>query len=293
MQRERDKLTKFLHQGRGIFRLERILPFDALLAGILKFIGLQSRMRRDFLDVRLEEREWFFSNLPAAFEGFRLLHLTDLHCDLDPELIDRVIDLVRDAPHDVALLTGDYRNGMEGDHACATRGMARLREALTQECWAILGNHDPLEMALDLERVGLPVLLNEVAEIRRGGDSLWIAGVDDPHYYQTHDLADTRRKAPEDAFVILLSHSPETYVEADALGFALQLSGHTHGGQICLPGGRHLVVPCKVPRRFIAGAWSHGTMQGYTSRGTGACGIAARWNCPPEITLHTLRRGKV
>jgi predicted MPP superfamily phosphohydrolase len=137
-------------------------------------------MRRHFLDVRLEEKEWFFKNLPAAFEGFRLLHLTDLHCDLEPELIDRVIDLVRQAPRDAALLTGDYRNGMEGDHACATCGMARLREVLPKECWAILGNHDPLEMALDLEREGLPILLNEVAEIRRGAESLWIAGVDDP-----------------------------------------------------------------------------------------------------------------
>jgi predicted MPP superfamily phosphohydrolase len=149
-----------------------------------------------------------------------------------------------------------------------------------------------LEMALDLERDGLPILLNETAEIRRGGDSLWIAGVDDPHYFQTHDLAGTRTKAPADAFVILLSHSPETYAEAAAQGFALQLSGHTHGGQICLPGGRHVVVPCKSPRRFIAGAWQHGSLQGYTSRGTGACGVAARWNCPPEITLHTLRRAK-
>jgi predicted MPP superfamily phosphohydrolase len=181
---------------------------------------------------------------------------------------------------------------MEGDHRAATQAMAELRKALAPDCWGILGNHDPLEMVLDLERDGLPILLNETAEIRRGGDSLWIAGVDDPHYFQTHDLAGTRKKAPADAFVILLSHSPETYAEAAAHGFALQLSGHTHGGQICLPGGRHVVVPCKSPRRFIAGAWQHGSLQGYTSRGAGACGVAARWNCPPEITLHTLRRAK-
>ena len=292
LKRQNDKLTKFLHQGRGVFRIERILPFDWWLSRLLHLTGVRNRMRANFLDVRLEEKEWFFPNLPNAFEGFRLLQLTDLHCDLEPELMPVVIDLVKRTPHDAAVLTGDYRNGMDGDHAAATRAMANLRKALGPDCWGILGNHDPLEMVLELEREGLPILLNEMVEIQREGDSLWIAGVDDPHYFQTHDLAGVRGKAPEDAFVVLLSHSPETYAEAAGLGFALQLSGHTHGGQICLPGGRHLVVPCKVPRRFIAGAWRHDILQGYTSRGTGGCGVAARWNCPPEATLHTLRRAK-
>jgi len=292
LKRQNDKLTKFLHRGKGVFRIERILPFDWWLSHILQLTGVKERMQADFLDVRIEKKEWFFSNLPASFEGFRLLHLTDLHCDLEPALTPVVIDLVNKTPHDAAVFTGDYRNGMEGDYDAATRAMAELRKSLAQDCWGILGNHDPLEMVLDLERDGLPILLNETAEIRRGEDSLWIAGVDDPHYFQTHDLRGTRGKAPKDAFVVLLSHSPETYAEAAGLDFALQLSGHTHGGQICLPGGRHLVVPCKVPRRFVAGAWMHGPLQGYTSRGTGGCGVAARWNCPPEITLHTLRRSK-
>ena len=290
LKRQHDKLTKFIHQGRGIFRLERVFPFDLWLSHILRLTGVKKRMRMNFLDVRLEKKEWFFPNLPPAFEGFRLLQLTDLHCDLDPELMPLVIDLVKQTAHDAAVLTGDYRNGMAGEHEAAARAMANLRQTLAPDCWGILGNHDPLEMVLELERDGLPILLNETAEIRRGGDSLWIAGVDDPHYFQTHDLAGTRQKAPEDAFVVLLSHSPETYAEAAALGYELQLSGHTHGGQICLPGGRHLVVPCKVPRRFISGVWRHGRMQGYTSRGTGGCGVAARWNCPPEVTLHTLRK---
>lgn len=292
LKRQHDKLTKFLHQGRGIFRIERLLPFDLWLSFILHLTGLKKRMLADFLDVRLVEKEWFFSNLPLSFEGFRLLHLTDLHCDLEPALMPIVIDLVHRTQHDAAVLTGDYRNGMDGDHGNAMRAMAELRKALAPDCLGILGNHDPLEMVLDLERDGLPILLNETAEIRRGRDSLWIAGVDDPHYFQTHDLAETRKKAPADAFVILLSHSPETYAEAEAQGFALQLSGHTHGGQICLPSGRHIVVPCKAPRCFIAGAWQHGSLKGYTSRGTGACGVAARWNCPPEVTLHTLRCAK-
>lgn len=292
LEREQDKLTKFLHRGRGIFRIERLVPFDRILSGFLRVTGLEHRMRSSFLDLRLEKREWFFPNLPSAFDGFRLLHLSDLHCDLEPELMPLVINLVKKVMHDAAVLTGDYRNGMEGECETATREMAHLRKALAPDCWGILGNHDPLEMVLELERDGLPILLNEAVELKRCKDSIWIAGVDDPHYFQTQDLAGTRAKTPKSAFVILLSHSPETYKEAASLGFSLQLSGHTHGGQICLPGGRHLVVPCKVPRGFIAGAWRHRGLQGYTSRGTGGCGVAARWNCPPEVTIHTFRQGE-
>ena len=89
---------------------------------------------------------------------------------------------------------------------------------------------------------------------------------------------------------ILLSHSPETHREAAALGYDLQLSGHTHGGQICLPGGipiLHNAPGCR--RELIAGPWREGSMLGYTSRGAGAAGVAARFFCPPEITIHTLR----
>ena len=143
LKRQHDKLTKFLHQGRGIFRIERLLPFDLWLSLILHLTGVKKRMLADFLDVRLVEKEWFFPNLPPSFEGFRLLHLTDLHCDLEPALMPIVIDLVHRTQHDAAVLTGDYRNGMEGDHGDAMRAMVELRKALAPDCWGILGNHDP------------------------------------------------------------------------------------------------------------------------------------------------------
>jgi hypothetical protein len=66
----------------------------------------------------------------------------------------------------------------------------------------------------------------------------------------------------------------------------MMLSGHTHGGQICLPGGHALIKVCDVPRRILAGAWHHRGMHGYTSVGTGSCGVPLRYFCPPEITLH-------
>ena len=93
---------------------------------------------------------------------------------------------------------------------------------------------------------------------------------------------------PAPSFSVTL---PEAHAEAAQHNFQMMLSGHTHGGQLCLPGGRHIVCPVKdLTREFIAGRWQSGSLQGYTSPGTGCCGVAARLNCPPEITVHILHR---
>lgn len=283
------KEAKLLHQGEGFFRIERVLPLDRIVDFCLRVSGLGRLCHRNFLDVRIVGREWFFSRLPRAFDGFRLLQLTDLHLDLDLSLTPVVESLVRKTPHDAAVVTGDFRDKTDGDYTPCLREMARITAALSPQRWGILGNHDFVEMVPSLEAGGLPILLNEVASIRRGDDRLWVGGIDDPHFYKTHDLDRVRGRIPAGDFSILLSHSPEIFGEAARLGFDLQLSGHTHGGQLCLPGGVPVVVPCRVERKFILGRWQHLALQGYTSPGTGSCGVAARLNCPPEITLHTLR----
>ncbi|MFM8365628.1 MAG: metallophosphoesterase [Verrucomicrobiota bacterium] len=289
LERQAGKRAKLIHQGEGVFRLERFIPFDAVVDRLLRIFRLREAMRRRFLDVRVERQEWKIPALPSAFEGFRLLQVSDLHCDLDDALTPVVENLVRSTPHDAAVVTGDFRNGMDGDHGPCLRELVKICAVMAPIRFGILGNHDFLEMVSELEDLGLAVLLNESTSIERNGRRLWIAGIDDPHFYKTHDIAKARAEIPQNACSILLSHSPETFAEAAAAGFQLQLSGHTHGGQICLPGGHALVVPCRVPRKFVAGRWSHAGLQGYTSRGTGGCGVAARWNCPPEITLHILR----
>ena len=286
------KSARLVHQGEGIFRLERFFPLDSIVAFCLALSGLGGRAHRNFLDVRITTREWILPRLPSAFEGFRLLQLSDLHLDLDAELTPVLERLVRAVAHDAAVVTGDFRNKTDGDYRPCLRETARVVEALAPQRWGVLGNHDFVEMVPSLEAAGLPILLNEVAAIDRQGQKLWVAGIDDPHFYKTHDLEKVRAGVPRDGCVILLSHSPETYAAAEPLGFDLQLSGHTHGGQLCLPGGIPLILPCKIDRRFVRGPWRHGGLQGYTSPGTGSCGVAARLNCPPEITLHVLRAGQ-
>ncbi|MEI6280130.1 MAG: metallophosphoesterase [Verrucomicrobiae bacterium] len=289
LQLQAGKVARLLHQGEGIFRVERFLPIDDLVALGLRLCGLRGLARRNFLDVRVVQQEWVLPRLPASFDGFRLLQLTDLHIDLDPALTGIIADLVRATPHDAAVVTGDFRNKTHGDFGPCLRETAKITKLLAPLRWGVLGNHDFLEMVPSLEHDGLPILLNESVAIRRGDEELWIAGIDDPHFYRTHDLAKVRSVAPSGACLILLAHSPEIYSGAEPWGFDLQLSGHTHGGQICLPGGHAVLRSCKVDKPFIKGRWQYRGLQGYTSPGCGCCAVAARLNCPPEITLHVLR----
>jgi len=108
-------------------------------------------------------------------------------------------------------------------------------------------------MAPDLEALGITILLNECIAIRRGEDSIYLAGVDDAHFYRADNIEKATKEIPERSVSILLSHTPETYRQAAHAGFDLMLSGHTHGGQICLPGGIPILLEADVPRALGAG----------------------------------------
>jgi predicted MPP superfamily phosphohydrolase len=153
-----------------------------------------------------------------------------------------------------------------------------------------LGNHDFIEMVPGLEQLGLPILLNESVAIERGGSTLHLAGIDDTAFYKTYNLAAACHYKPIGSVAILLAHSPDVYRSAQVSCFDLVLCGHTHGGQICLPGRVPLVRNADCPSRMLAGAWQYKGLKGYTSRGTGGCGVAVRYFCPPEITLHILHQ---
>lgn len=286
--RESELRARKTHQGEGIFALERIIPLDTVIEWVLRLSGFYGMMHREFLDVRVVENRVRVPGLPLAFDGYRLLQVADLHCDLDAALIPRVVEVVDQTRFDLAVLTGDYHNKIG---QCAGRSLDLMRELiphLGSNPVGVMGNHDFLEKVSPLEAAGLRILLNEAVAVKRGGASLWIAGVDDPHFFEGHDFIAAKRDIPDGSCTILLSHSPETAVEAARAGFALHLSGHTHGGQICLPGGFPVIRTPGVPRDRLVGAWNCEGMPGYTSRGSGACGVAARWNCPPEVTVHIL-----
>ena len=134
------------------------------------------------------------------------------------------------------------------------------------------------------------MLINECVAIRSGPASIYLAGVDDAHFYRADDIEKAAADIPHDCVSVLLSHTPEIYRQAAHAGFDLMLSGHTHGGQICLPGGVPILLAADLPRALGAGAWEHAGMTGYTSVGAGCSLVPVRINNRPEITLQQLVR---
>lgn len=261
-----------------------------VLGLLLKLCGLMGWARNNTLRYQVRQFDLPVANLPTAFSGYRILHLSDLHID---EILDggeRLREIVAHLDYDLCVITGDYRFETYGVHDEVTRRMARLVEALhcPDGVFGILGNHDFIEMVPELEALGMVLLLNESAPLRRGDQRIWLVGLDDAHYYEVADLDHALAGVDRSEPVVLLVHSPEMIGVAEASGVDVYLCGHTHGGQVCLPGGIPIIGNARCGRNHLSGRWSQGRMQGYTHRGTGASGLPARINCPPDISLHRL-----
>jgi uncharacterized protein len=289
LHRQANLRARLIHQGEGPLAVERVIPVDRLITRILRFTGFAARGRANCLRIKIVTRDQPLANLPSAFDGFRLLQLSDLHLDCVAGFADRLIPLIEQTPHDLAVITGDFADHPAGHFHECLGDIRRVAAALQPGALAILGNHDIIEIVPHLEAAGLRVLLNENTAVERKGKGLYFSGLDDPHFYRTHDFESACRGLPPGACSILLAHSPEVYQEAQHYGFHFMLSGHTHGGQICLPGGAAIVRNGRCPPAQFTGAWTHQGLHGYTSPGTGSCGVAARFNCPPEMTVHVLR----
>lgn len=256
----------------------------------LKMTGLYGWGRRNCLKIRVVERDLFAPGLPQGFDGYRILHLSDLHLDVDPALTGAILQAIAMLRYDLVVITGDFRSLTHGPFERAMAESCRLIRALNAPAYGVLGNHDFIEFVPHLEKGGLRMLLNETVRLERAGDTVFLSGVDDPHYYETDNLQRARASIPLGAFSILLAHTPEIARTAAAAGFDVMFCGHTHGGQICLPGGIALITNARCKRKQINRAWRQAQMLGYTSPGTGSSGVPARFFCPPEATIHTLRR---
>jgi predicted MPP superfamily phosphohydrolase len=203
--------------------------------------------------------------------------------------IRHLLELLPTLEYNVCVLTGDYRATTFGPFAVALEGLTQVRARLNGTVYGVLGNYDTIRMVPALEEMGIRMLLNEYEAISRDDQCIYLAGIDDAHYYQVDNIEKAASEIPHDAFSILLSHTPEIYRQAAHAGFNLLLSGHTHGGQICLPGSVPLTLSSVLPRHMGSGGWKYHNMIGYTSVGVGSSIVPVRINCLPEITLHHLR----
>jgi uncharacterized protein len=286
---EMDHEAQVFGQGLNFFHIENLLFSHTLLEGVLRLSGLYWQGRRNAAKLLLRRNEIVSHRVPKAFDGFRILHLSDLHTDMSQQAMVRLLDLLPGLEYELCVLTGDYRGKTFGPFDLSLAGMARLREALKGPVYGVLGNHDTIRMVPDLEGMGIRMLLNECVVTERGGHRIHLAGIDDAHFFRVDNIEKAADAVPHKDFSILLSHTPEIYRQAAHAGFDLLLSGHTHGGQICLPGGIPITLDAALPRSLGSGAWKYRDMAGYTSVGAGSSVVPVRFNCPPEITLHHLR----
>jgi predicted MPP superfamily phosphohydrolase len=287
---EMDHEAQIFGQGINFFHIENWYSIHSVIRTTLKLLGLYGRGRKNAERIQVRHNHVGSKMLPNQFNGFILLHISDLHADMNEGAMRRLNEILPGMTYDICVLTGDYRGATFGPFDAALEGLARARAHLKGPVYGVLGNHDTIRMVPELEEMGIQMLLNEYVPISRGDEMIYLAGIDDAHYYRVDNIEKAASEIPDDGFSILLSHTPEVYRQAAHAGFDLFLSGHTHGGQICLPGSIPITLSSVLPRHMGSGPWNYNDMIGYTSVGVGCAIVPVRINCLPEITLHHLQR---
>lgn len=287
---ETDHEAQIFGQGLNFFHIENWYSIHSVIRVALKLSGLYWRGLRNAARIQIKDNDIRFDTLPKKFDGFTLLHVSDFHADMNEAAMRRLEDILPGLTYDLCVLTGDYRGATAGPFNAAVERLRPIVSLIKSPIYGVLGNHDTIRMVPALEALGIRMLLNECARISRDDETIYVAGIDDAHYFRMDNIEKAATVIPRGTFSILLSHTPEIYRQGAHAGFKLLLSGHTHGGQICLPGSIPITLDSVLPRKMGAGAWKYHQMFGYTSVGVGSSVIAVRINCLPEITLHHLRR---
>jgi uncharacterized protein len=247
-------------------------------------------------------REIALRRWPSALNGFTIALLSDFHYDpyFSVHPLHAAIGMVNGLRPDLIVLTGDFvsismfsKNDEKAAFAAEPCSLLLRKMQARHGLWAVLGNHDffsdPDRVTSALSAQGIHVLNNASAAIEANGARFWLSGVNDV-LGGANDLKAALHDVAENEATILLAHEPD-YADdvAQRHSVDLQLSGHSHGGQVRLPFLPPLYLP-DLGKKYVWGLYKIGALTLYTNRGIGTFGVPVRWNCPPEITLLTLRR---
>ena len=273
---------------RGFLKAFGQVMLGSVVAGAIGY-SYSTQIEPDWLTV--ERVQIPLKKLKPALEGFKLVQMSDIH--LHPytqlEFVQKAVARANELKPDLVVLTGDYV--LEG--ADSIFELAPVLAGLNAKygIFTILGNHDLWTNAevvcTGLRQAGLPVLVNDGLALGVGSELLYLAGLDDGWSGQL-DLKAALAKLSSDVPAILLLHEPDLadYFAQDGR-ISLQLSGHSHGGQVRLPGIGAPILP-RLGRKYDQGLYRVQDLWLYTTRGIGLGPVPARFNCPPEITEITL-----
>lgn len=275
-----------------------------LLTGAAAAVGVSALGADGFAESnhpQIVRREIQLARLPESFDGFTIAQLSDFHYDhFTVAPIRKAVEIVGHLRPDLIVLTGDFITAPTFENQfTVTRALrsappcAEILSALEAPMgrFAVLGNHDgeanANEVARALSERRIPVLRNRSVPLERNGGRVWLVGVDDVLRGEP-DLGAAIKNVPAAEAKILLVHEPDFADEASLQPVDLQLSGHSHGGQIWFPGiGAPWLPP--LARKYPRGTHQVGGLTLYTNIGIGTIHAPVRINCPPEITLITLR----
>lgn len=247
---------------------------------------------------RVVRQEFHLQRWPERLNGFTVAVLSDFHYDpiFSVHPLRAAIAMVNNLHPDLIALTGDFVTvssiGDEAKGALAAEPCASLLRQMSAPhgLWAVMGNHDdatdPEHVTRALQAQNIQVLANQSQPIEQDGARFWLGGVNDV-MNGAADLSKTMHGVPASEAVILLAHEPDYADFASRFPIDLQLSGHSHGGQIRFP----LLPPLYLPplaKKYVLGEYQVGPLPLYTNAGLGTVEVPVRFNCPPEITLLTL-----
>lgn len=265
-------------------RILRILTF------FLRVFGFLKKGEQNALDIKKNEQIFYFEKLPEEFDGFKILHLSDLHLDSLGGITDKIASLVAGETFDICVMTGDYRFHTQGSYKQVIEPLKKITSQIKSRhgILAVLGNHDTCRIVNFEDELRVKFLINESFEILKNNQKLIFSGTDDPFKYFTQSAVDALTEK-HNGFKVALVHTSELSDSASQNGYSLYLCGHTHAGQICLPGGIPLVTHQYEGRKFYKGVWHLNGMTGFTSPGCGVSGIPIRFFTRGEVTRIILK----
>ncbi len=281
-------------------RPEKMISRRKLIArGIAGLAGLT------FVDGIAVERKWLsfqtveipLKRLPRSFDGYRIAQLSDFHYPnwITPDFIGNTLEMAYDFKPDLIALTGDFVHAASTDRASEVPDIASLfaKVHAPDGVFGVLGNHDYWLNAdgvkAQLAKTPVRLLENESVILKRCGDSLAILGLPDLWEGPIH-FERAFSPIPKDMPVVLLQHNPDlAEVFPAQYKVDLQLSGHTHGGQIRIPFGPALILPSKYGNKYREGLVQGPSHPVYVTRGVGVSSIPLRIFCRPEVTGLILR----